>query len=109
MCEASPIAGITLANTQTIYMLQIAVLNAEFRHTITTDRDGLSVAYDDQKGNNKERVVQRYSNYLNGPMGKNVMENVDEGESFTLETPKYLLRVTKIRGKAIVDIIKQLP
>ena len=68
--------------------------------------DGMPVAYDDQKDNNKETVVQRYSNYLNGPMGKNVMENVDEGKSFMLQTSKYLLRVTKIKGKAIVDIIK---
>lgn len=89
-------------------MPQFSVLNAEFRLTLTNDRDVMPVAYDDQKGNNKERVVQRYSNYLNGPMGKNVMENVDEGESFMLETSKYVLRVTKIKGKAIVDIIKSL-
>ena len=69
----------------------------------------MPVAYDDQKGNNKEEVVQRYSNYLNGPMGKNVMENVDEGESFVLETSKYVLRVTKTEGKAIVDIIQSRP
>ncbi|MHA2209850.1 MAG: hypothetical protein ACXABV_11810 [Candidatus Thorarchaeota archaeon] len=89
-------------------MPQNSVLNAEFLHTLTNDRDGMPVAYDDQKGNNKERVVQRYSNYLNGPMGKTIMENVDEGKSFTLETSKYLLRVTKVKGKAIVDIIENL-
>jgi hypothetical protein len=66
------------------------------------------VPYDDQKGNSREKVVQRYSNYLNGPMGKNVMENVEEGDSFELQTSKYLLRVTKVKGKAIVDIIKKL-
>jgi hypothetical protein len=88
-------------------MPQFSAFNVEFRHALTNDRDGMPMAYDDEKGNNKERVVQRYSNYLNGPMGKNVMENVDEGASFMLETSKYVLRVTKIKGKAIVDIIKR--
>lgn len=64
--------------------------------------------YDDQKGNSKDRVVQRYSNYLNGPMGRNVMDNVEEGDSFELQTTEYLLRVTKVKGKAIVDIVKRL-
>lgn len=64
--------------------------------------------YNDQKDNNKDSVVQRYSNYLNGPMGRNVMDNVEEGDSFELQTSKYLLRVTKVKGKAIVDIVKKL-
>ena len=64
--------------------------------------------YDDQKDNKKDRVVQRYANYLNGPMGRNVMEDVKEGDSFELQTSRYLLRVTKVKGKAIVDIIKEL-
>ena len=64
--------------------------------------------YDDQKGNSKDRAVQRYSNFLNGPMGRNVMDNVEEGDSFELQTSKYLLRVTKVKGKAIVDIVKKL-
>ena len=69
----------------------------------------MPVPYDDQKSNNKEMIAQRYSSYLNGPMGKNVMDNVEEGDSFMLETSKYLLKVTKVKGKAIVDIVKRLP
>ncbi|MFX1262461.1 MAG: hypothetical protein ACFFAZ_10260 [Promethearchaeota archaeon] len=72
------------------------------------EKDGIPVPYDDQKGNSKDRVVQRYSNYLNGPMGRNVMDNVEEGDSFELQTTEYLLRVTKVKGKAIVDIVKRL-
>jgi hypothetical protein len=72
------------------------------------EKDGISVPYDGQKGDNKDRVVQRYSNYLNGPMGRNVMDNVEEGGSFELQTSKYLLRVTKVRGKAIIDVVKRL-
>ncbi|MFW9860839.1 MAG: hypothetical protein ACFFET_01025 [Candidatus Thorarchaeota archaeon] len=64
--------------------------------------------YNDQKDNNKDSVVQRYSNYLNGPMGRNVMDNVEDGDSFELQTSQYLLRVTKVKGKAIVDIVKKL-
>ena len=63
--------------------------------------------YDDQKSKNKQMIAQRYSNYLNGPMGKNVMDSVDEGDSFMLETSQYLLKVTKVKGKAIVDIVER--
>jgi len=66
------------------------------------------VPYHELKDSDRERVVQRYVKYLNGPMGKNVMDNVDEGESFVLETSTHKLRVTKVKGKAIVDIIQQL-
>ncbi|MFW9967539.1 MAG: hypothetical protein ACFFEA_10335 [Candidatus Thorarchaeota archaeon] len=65
--------------------------------------------YNELKDNNREGVVQRYVKYLNGPMGKNVMDNVNEGESFVLETSTHKLRVTKVKGKAIVDIIQRLP
>ena len=68
----------------------------------------MPVPYKDQKDNNNDRVVQRYSNYLNGPMGKRVMENIEEGDSFVLETSTHMLRVTKIEGKAIVNIIKSI-
>jgi hypothetical protein len=68
----------------------------------------MPVPYDVQKDNNNEGVVQRYAKYLNGPMGKSVMENLDEGESFVLDTSNHRLRVTKLEGKAIVDIIKTL-
>jgi hypothetical protein len=47
-------------------------------------------------------VVIRFTRYLNGPMGKTVLETLDEGESFLLQTSEHTLRVTKREGKAIV-------
>ncbi|MFW9848508.1 MAG: hypothetical protein ACFFF4_05170 [Candidatus Thorarchaeota archaeon] len=50
-------------------------------------------------------VVVRFTKYLNGPMGKTVLENLDEGESFVLQTSQHTLRVTKRGGKASVKMI----
>ena len=49
-----------------------------------------------------DKVIARFERYLNGPMGKAVLSNLDEGESFILQTSEHTLRVTKRRGRAIV-------
>lgn len=51
-----------------------------------------------------QRVVARFTKYLNGPLGKTVLENLDEGESFLLQTSEHTLRVTKVRGRAVVEL-----
>ena len=56
----------------------------------------------------QERVVERFSRYLNGPMGRTVIDTLDEGESFILQTSEHTFRVTKRRGRAVVEIL-QLP
>jgi len=56
-------------------------------------------------GTSKHPVVVRFTRYLNGPMGKTVLENLDEGESFVLQTSEHTLRVTKRDGKAIVNLM----
>ena len=53
----------------------------------------------------KHPVVVRFTRYLNGPMGKTVLENLEEGESFVLQTSQHTLRVTKRNGKASVNMI----
>ena len=53
-----------------------------------------------------EKVVARFTKYLNGPMGKTVLENLAEGESFILQTSEHTLRITKKNGRAVV---KPLP
>ena len=53
----------------------------------------------------KHPVVIRFTRYLNGPMGKTVLENLDDDESFVLQTSEHTLRVTKRNGKAIVNMI----
>ena len=51
------------------------------------------------------RVVVRFTNYLNGPLGRNVLENLDEGETFILRTSDHTLSITKRNGKAVVNLI----
>lgn len=50
-----------------------------------------------------DRATERFSRYLNGPMGKTVLENLEEGESFMLQTSERVFRVAKFNGRAIVD------
>ena len=50
-------------------------------------------------------VIKRFTKYLNGPMGKTVLENLDEGESFILQTSEHTLRVSKMKGKAVVETV----
>ncbi|MFX1367336.1 MAG: hypothetical protein ACFFAY_01880 [Promethearchaeota archaeon] len=56
----------------------------------------------------QERIVDRFSRYLNGPMGRTVLETLDEGESFILQTSEHTFRVTKRLGRAVVEIL-QMP
>jgi hypothetical protein len=53
-----------------------------------------------------ERIVSRFTRYLNGPMGRTVMDVLDEGESFILQTSSVTLRVTKREGKAVVKALE---
>ncbi|TFG34143.1 hypothetical protein EU527_05080 [Candidatus Thorarchaeota archaeon] len=50
----------------------------------------------------EDKVVARFTKYLNGPMGKTVLENLAEGESFILQTSEHSLRITKRHGRAVV-------
>ena len=54
----------------------------------------------------EQKVVARFTRYLNGPMGKTVLDNLEEGESFILQTSEHTLRITKRFGRAVV---KPLP
>jgi hypothetical protein len=57
-------------------------------------------------GHDREKtVIARFTRYLNSPMGKSVLENLEEGESFVLQTSEFAFRVTKKEGKAEVTII----
>ncbi len=53
-----------------------------------------------------ERVKSRFERYLNGPMGKSVLENLEEGEHFILQTSEHIMRVTKKKGCAVVAYLK---
>ena len=50
----------------------------------------------------QDKVVARFTRYLNGPMGKTVLDNLEEGEHFILQTSEHTLRITKRNGRAVV-------
>ena len=56
-----------------------------------------------EHGSTADRVVSRFTRYLNGPLGKTVLENLEEGEHFILQTSEHTLRVTKKKGRAVVE------
>ncbi|TXT57762.1 MAG: hypothetical protein BAJATHORv1_10468 [Candidatus Thorarchaeota archaeon] len=51
-------------------------------------------------------VVCRFEKYLNGPLGRPVLENLEEGESFILQTSEHVLRITKRNNRAEVNLIQ---
>ncbi|MFW9960922.1 MAG: hypothetical protein ACFFDV_07885 [Candidatus Thorarchaeota archaeon] len=53
------------------------------------------------------RIVETYLKYLNGPLGKGVMEYLWEGASFTVRTNHELVQVSKYEGKAVVRVIDE--
>ena len=57
----------------------------------------------EQSNLDESHVVHEWSRMLNGPRGKTVLESLDEGESFILQTSRQALRVTKVRGRAVVE------
>jgi len=57
-------------------------------------------------GKESKRAVNRFSNYLNGPLGKQVLDNMDEGEGFVLQVPGHILRITKRSGAAVVELVE---
>ena len=59
-----------------------------------------------EQDSSTDRVVCRFTRYLNGPVGKTVLDNLSEGESFILQTSKHTLRVTKTRDCAVVELLQ---
>ena len=55
-----------------------------------------------------ERVVDRFTKYLNGPMGKTVRNNLSDGESFNLQTSEYLLEIKKQGEEMVVRVLQDL-
>jgi hypothetical protein len=58
------------------------------------------------RGPSADRVISRFTKYLNGPMGKTVLENLEEGEHFILQTSEHTFRVTKKNSRAVVEIFE---
>ncbi len=51
-------------------------------------------------------MATRFSNYLNDPLGRGVLESIDEGEGFELQVPGYILRITKKSRSAVVELLE---
>ncbi len=52
-------------------------------------------------------IAEKFARYLNSHSGRNVLENLDEGESFILQTSEATMRVTKVGGRAEVVLLHQ--
>ncbi len=50
------------------------------------------------------KIAKMYTKYLNGPLGCGVMNHLQEGESFTIESESKILEILKYEGKAIVKV-----
>ncbi|MHA1637837.1 MAG: hypothetical protein ACTSUB_07460 [Candidatus Thorarchaeota archaeon] len=51
-------------------------------------------------------TVKKFTKYLNSHMGKSVLDNLEDGESFILQTSEHTLRITKRNGSAVVNLIR---
>ena len=50
-------------------------------------------------------LAERFQKHLNSPMGKAVLDNLVEGEIFTIENVEHILKIKKEKGKCIVDFV----
>jgi hypothetical protein len=56
---------------------------------------------------NIDKLIETYLKYLNGPLGKGVMDHLWEGASFTVRAHQELVQVAKHEGKAVVKLIHE--
>lgn len=57
-------------------------------------------------GSKLEEVISKYEKNLNSSPGDSVLQYLNEGESFLIDTTDYLLRVTKRNGRAEVALVE---
>ncbi|MHA2380372.1 MAG: hypothetical protein ACXADO_08555 [Candidatus Thorarchaeota archaeon] len=62
------------------------------------------MSYSHKKTSQENDAIQRYTRYLNGP-GRAMLDNLEEGDSFVMETEQHKIKVTKHLGKAVVQIL----
>jgi hypothetical protein len=56
----------------------------------------------DERG---EDLAELFQEHLNGPMGRAVLDNLAEGEIFTIENKEHILKIKKEEGKCVVDFV----
>jgi hypothetical protein len=52
------------------------------------------------------KIAKMYARYLNGPLGRGVMDHLKEGESFTIRSQDEMLEIVKRKGKAVVKVLE---
>jgi hypothetical protein len=52
------------------------------------------------------KIAKMYTKYLNGPLGRGVMDHLKEGESFKIRSQNELVEIIKLEGKAVVKILE---
>jgi hypothetical protein len=52
------------------------------------------------------KIANMYARYLNGPLGRGVMDHLKEGESFTIRSRHEMLEIIKKEGKAVVKVLE---
>ncbi|MCJ7622805.1 MAG: hypothetical protein MUO76_04820 [Anaerolineaceae bacterium] len=50
-------------------------------------------------------VAEKFQEHLNGPKGKAVLDNLEDGETITIENKEHILKINKEKGKGIVDFV----
>ena len=58
--------------------------------------------YIDKEGKD---LAERFQKHLNSPMGKAVLDNLDDGEIVTIENQEHILKIKKEKGKCVVDFV----
>lgn len=52
------------------------------------------------------KIAKMYTKYLNGPLGRGVMDHLKEGESFKIRSQNEMVEIIKREGKAVVKILE---
>ncbi|MFX1559930.1 MAG: hypothetical protein ACFFBL_05045 [Promethearchaeota archaeon] len=52
------------------------------------------------------KIAKMYAKYLNGPLGRGVMDHLKEGESFTIRSMDEIVEIIKRDGKAVVKVLE---
>jgi len=51
-------------------------------------------------------TVENIRKHFNSPAGKEAMDSLEEGDSFTLGIEHYSFRITKKKGRAVVEKLR---
>ncbi|RLI57142.1 MAG: hypothetical protein DRP09_03840 [Candidatus Thorarchaeota archaeon] len=55
---------------------------------------------------NLQKIAENYSKYLNGPLGRAVIDDLDEGETCMIRSEGKTFKITKTGGVAKVRILR---